>query len=296
MATANAQAEQVQTGSGKPLWVESLGAVARRAGPLAEYRMKTRLNFDIRSSKPSLFVPPDMAELQPASLRYLHTFTQRHEMTLVEDRRALELQPTIEQRDQSAPMLAIGISLLLKQTGLPGIAKVLSNPHRLNADSPCIPIPTLVQMAAHAVSRSKRVVILPNRMIVNVLDNDTQPIAGYACKLLSKDGNTVLSHFDSKNFRAIGYSAGNQYIMHVCLAGGPLNNPLIWANFHTLTRTDIQFQLFPGKLPANDFGLFYATYYLNMAEAPLPWWLNTDFQSARPDSPGDSDYLHRKAS
>lgn len=258
--------------------------------------MRTTLTCDVRSTKPSLYVPPDMAQLQPASLRYLHAFARHHDMTLIEDRRRVEVRPVNEQRDKAAPMIANGLGLLLKQTGVPGIAKTLSEPHRLNADSPCIPIPRLIRMAAHAARKSKRVVVLPNRMIVDVLDNNTQPIAGYACKLLSLDHATVLSHFDSPNFRAIGYSAGSQYVMHVCLAGGPLRRTALWANFHTLTRTDFQFQLFPGGQSASDFGLLYATYYLDMAEAPQPWWLIADFENSRVTHSVADLPLQRKAS
>lgn len=264
----------------RPLWIESLATAARAARSTAECKIRTTLTCDVRSTKPSLFVPPDMAELQPASLRYLHAFAHQHDLTLVEDRRRAEVRPVIEKRDKAAPMIANGLGLLLKQTGVPGIAKTLSEPHRLNADSPIITIPRLIRMAAHAARKSKRVVVLPNRMIVDVLDNNTQPIAGYACKLFSADHATVLSHFDSSNFRAIGYSAGNQYVVHVCLAGGPLYRPALWANFHTLTRTDFQFQLFPGKQLAFDFGLMYATFYLDMEESPQPWWIAKGLQKS----------------
>ena len=54
-----------------------------------------------------------------------------------------------------------------------------------------------------------------------------------------------------------------------------LKNPRMWAHLHTLTRTDFRFQLFPSRKPANDFGLFYATFYLNMAESPTPWWIES---------------------
>jgi hypothetical protein len=214
-----------------------------------------------------------MAELQPESLRYLHVFAKINDLKLVEDRRKVEIQPIIEQRNRKPPMIARGLALLLQQTGIPGSPRTLSTPHRLNADSPHIPITKLIKMAAVSARKSKRVVVLPNRMIVNVLNNDTQPISGFACKLISADNNSILSHFDSPSFRAIGYSAGRQYIMHVCLGGGPMNNPTLWTHLHTLTRTDFRFQLFPGQAQQDDFGLFYATFYFNLAEAPLPWWL-----------------------
>ncbi|MFK7893826.1 MAG: hypothetical protein AB8B63_23625 [Granulosicoccus sp.] len=279
-----------------PLWIESLGLVVRHVQTDAESKLRTHLAIDLRPTKPSLFVPSDMAELQPASLHYLKAFAHRHELKLVEDRRRVEISPALEQRDQVAPMIATGISHLLKQTGMPGLAKNLSHPHRLNSGSRFIPIPTLIGMAAHAARQSKRVVVLPNRMISDVLDHDTQPIAGYACKLLTDEGNTILSHFDSTNFRALGYSTGDQYVVHVCLGGGPLLHPALWANLHTMARTDLQFQLFPGSHPGSNFGLLYATYYMDMAEKPKPWWMKDDFENHSPESLANNDSLQQKAS
>jgi len=63
--------------------------------------------------------------------------------------------------------------------------------------------------------------------------------------------------------------------VHVCVAGGPLSNPTLWSGFHTLTRSDFQFQLFNAQKPKNDLGLIYATFYFDLADAPRPWWLST---------------------
>ena len=255
-------------------WVQSLSDVVGHTHHTAESRMRTVLSCDMPLNRPALFLPPDMAELQPRSLRYLHAFGKANDLRLVEDRRRVEVQPIIEQRQRKPPMIALGLSGLLHQTGVPGQHKPLSEPHRLNADSPYIGISRLISMAAFASDQSKRVVLLPNRFMVNVLNNDTQPISAYACKLLSADATTVLSYFDSPDFRAIGYSAGSQYIMHVCVAGGPLMAPALWTHLHTLTRNDFRFQLFPGRDPATDFGLFYSTFYFDLSASPRPWWLD----------------------
>lgn len=255
-------------------WVHSLASVIRQTDDIQESRMKTVLSCDLDSSKPRLYVPPDMAELEPQSLRYLQTFSKNNNLQLVEDRRRGNVQPIFENRDKKPPMIALGLSMLLKQTGMPGMARSLSSPHRLNSDSPHIGITKLIEMAAFSADKSKRVVLLPNKFIEDVLDNDTQPIRGYACKCTSGDSTTILSHFDSPYFRAIGYSAGSQYVAHVCLAGGALSNPEIWTHLHTLSRTDFRFQLYPAKNPAHDFGLFYATFYLDLKKSPSAWWID----------------------
>ena len=175
---AHQQAEQQGTTDSavsEKMWVQSLADVIRRTDQTAESRMRTMLVCDIKSNKPALYVPPDMAELQPTSLRYIHAFARAHDLKLVEDRRRVEVQPIIEQRDRKPPMIALGLSMLLNQTGAPGAIRTLSDPHRLNADSPHIGIAKLIEMAAFAAPKSKRVVVLPNRMLVNVSDNDTQP-------------------------------------------------------------------------------------------------------------------------
>lgn len=260
-------------------WVDPLASIIRRTDDVEESRVKTVLSCDLDSSKPRLYLPPDMAELEPRSLGYLQTFSKNNNLQLVEDRRRASVQPIFENRDKKPPMIALGLSMLLKQTGMPGMARPLSSPHRLNSDSPHIGITKLIQMAAFSADKSKRVVLLPNKFITDVLDNDTQPIRGYACKCTSANSTTILSHFDSPYFRAIGYSAGSQYVAHVCLAGGAQHNPEIWTHLHTLSRTDFRFQLFPAKNPAHDFGLFYATFYMDLKKSPSAWWIDEAFAS-----------------
>lgn len=257
--------------------------------------MRTMISCDVRSGKPSIYVPPDMAELQPRSLRYLHVFARRHDLQLVEDRRRVAIQPVHEKRGRSEPALAKALGELLRQLGMPGNARSQSNPHRLSADSQHISISRLIRMAAFAAPKAKAVQVEPNRPLTEVLDNSDKPINAYGCKLVSADANTVLSHFESPHFRAIGYSAGKQYIMHVCMAGGPLSDPEMWANFHTLTRSDFQFQLFNAHNPKNDLGLFYATFYLDVSNAPAPWWLTTWTDTRIAAITGDQPPLLRKA-
>lgn len=279
--TGSEPGEQAET-KVEHTWVQTLSGAIRKTSNLNESRMRTMLSCDTHSSKPALFVPPDMAILQPDSLRYLHAFARANAIQLVEDRRRVEIQPIIEQRNSKPPLIAASLSMLLKQTGLGQKPKKMSFPHRLNADSPHITISRLIKIAAFAAPQSKKVVVLPNRMMVKLLNNDTQPISGYACKLKSKDTTTILCHFDSSKLRVIGYSAGRQYVMHVCLAGGPLSNPALWTHLHTLTQTDFRFQLFPDSKTTDDFGLFYATFYMDVADDTPPWWLNTEIDTHQP--------------
>ncbi|MFK7860914.1 MAG: hypothetical protein AB8B64_19000 [Granulosicoccus sp.] len=256
-------------------WLGSLARLASITQQSPESRIRTMVSCDILSGKPSIYVPPDMAELQPDSLRYLHTFARQNDLQLVEDRRRVSVQPISEKRSPVSPIISKAVSELLQQLGMPGDARQQSRPHRLSADSQHINMNKLIRMAAFAAPRAKRVVVQPNRRLVDVLDGDTRPIVAYASKLTTADSSTVISHFDSPHFHGIGYSAGKQYVVHVCVAGGPLANPLLWSGFHTLTRTDFQFQLFKAQNPRHDLGLIYATFYLDLSDSPTPWWLST---------------------
>lgn len=224
--------------------------------------------------------------MHPRGTRYIKAFAKSNGFKLGVDRRNRQIHSIGERRDRKPPLIALGLSLLLKQTGLPGTARTLSKPHRLAEPEKQIDLGLLIRMAAKSTPDSKQVVVLPNRILINALQ-DTQPICAHACKLKYSGKTTILSHFDSSYFRAIGYSAGSQYVVHICLAGGPRGNASLWTQTPALTNTDFNFQLFPGRESAEDFGLFYITFYLNLADQPTPWWLKHQ-NSLNSDEPADT--------
>ncbi|ASJ76465.1 hypothetical protein [Granulosicoccus antarcticus] len=256
-------------------WVQTLADIVSASDLSLESRLRTSLSCDITARQPTFYFPPKMAELQPRNFRYLQCFAKKNGFKLLEDRRNKDIQPILERRDRKPAMVALGLSLLMKQTGIPGAARIPSVPHRLNPDSQYIGLGKLIKMAAFATPNSKRVVVLPNRILVNAL-KDTQPISGHACNMTYAGKTTILSHFDSQYFRSIGYSTGSQYVTHICLAGGPRELASLWTQLPTLTNTDFKLQLFPATRASEDFGLFYITLYLNMAKNPSPWWLESD--------------------
>ena len=205
-----------------------------------------------------------MASLQPENLRYMHRIAKKHNCRLIEDRRNVNVHPIIEQRNNDTSAMTLGISMLLKQTGLPGEAPEPSTPHRLHPDNLHIDVAELISMASFAAPTSKRIVVLPNQFIVDALDNETSPIVGYACKLVTAEAVTTLAYFDSTHFRAVGYHAGSQFVMHVFLAGGPLHSPQIWSKPNTISNDNFRFQLFKSTHPGQDFGLMYKTLYLDL--------------------------------
>ena len=262
----------------KPLWIEELARGLRVAEDHGRPTARTSLGCHVDPEGASrLFVPPEMPSLQPGSLRWLLRFATANDFALVEDRRDRREEPFMDRRSDTPPAIALGLGLLLKQTGLPGPVARLSKPHRHAADGPFIDVPELVAMAAHAAPRSKRTVVLPNRPLVDVLNADTRPITGYACRLDSAPARTVLSHFDGPAVRCVGYSTGRQYVVHLLLGGGPAAAPALWCDPRTLERTDLRFRLFRGRDERRDFGLLYSTFWFDVAEQrPAPWWLTDE--------------------
>ena len=261
-----------------PVWIEGLARVVRAAATGSGTGARTSLGCHVEGDRSRLFVPPEMPTLQPASLGWLLRFAARNGFSLVEDRRGRSETPFAERRSDVPPAIALGLGLLLRQTGLPGPVPRLSEPHRHAADAPFVELPELVAMAASAARRSKRVTVLPNRPLVDVLGGDTHPVQGYACKLDCAPARTVLSHFDAPNLRCLGYSSGRQYVVHLLLGGGPAASPKLWTTPATLARTDVRFRLFRAAKDARlDFGLLYSTFHFDMTgQRPVPWWLREE--------------------
>jgi len=295
--------QSVGEASSQRTWVQPLSDLINTSNRTAEARLRTPLTCYNKSDAPVLYLPPEEAQVHGRSTRYIRKFARQNGFRLGKDRRSRNVQPISEQRDQKPPMIALGLSLLLKQTGLPGAARTLSKPHALAPDGDLIQLGELIRMAAFATPLAKRVVVLPNRILVNTLQN-TQPICGYACKLRHEGKSTLLSHFDSPYFRAIGYSTSNQYVVHICLGGGPRQNSSLWTQIPTLTSSEFNFQLFPGSKPEDDFGLFYITFYLDLEAAPKPWWLQDmapqdsqeQVDTHEPAVASNDSSVHRKAS
>ena len=245
-------------------WINGLSSIMRLSDSRLDPSLKTIISSDVKNGKLALFLPPEMSDLQPENLRYLHALASRNECMLIEDRRTADVRPLVEQRDLKPHSLAIGIGELLQQTGMPGPAASLSSPHRLTPGNPHIDVPALIDMVSATVTKSKCIVLLPTPTLVETTGNETHPISAFACKIVTADTNTTLSFFDSPGFKAIGYIANKQFVVHVFIGGGPLRSPVIWSNFDAMKKNRFRFQLFRSTQPGQDFGLLYNTFYLDI--------------------------------
>lgn len=255
-------------------WIRGLSRVLKFTDQRVRPGLRATLSCKVSDGEPSLFLPPELATLQPDILSYLHALGAANNITLIEDRREIDIQPMTERRSKRPSDLALGVSLLLRQTGLPGPAHCLSKPHVLRPDNPQISLPKLINMAAHVQPGCKKVVFIPNRFLTGDFSEQAKPMTGYACKVITQEEQITISYFNSPDFHAMGYISNDQFVIHVFLAGGPISSPKIWSPFSIMTDSAFRCQVFKSKSAAHHFGILYSTLYIDL-EASMetePWW------------------------
>jgi len=280
MSSSKTSAKSGQ-GSSKE-WILALDNVLKLTSKKTTPGMQARVSCAQLDEHYALILPAEMADLQPQVLKYLHALGAAHNITLVEDQRSQDFASIVERRDTRPSNLALGVSLLLKQTGMPGPVHSLSTPHALNPGNSQIDIAKLIKMAAQVHTDAKRVVFEPNRFLTGDF-SEHEPMTGYACKVVTEDSKFVLSYFNAPQFRATGYITNNQFVMHVFLAGGPLCNPQLWGPLQTMTDSVFRCQLFKSALPGHDFGLLYTTFYIDLVDTleNHDWWQETKVNQRR---------------
>ena len=281
------QAQATDSANGQS-WIQTVRDQLAGANQKVDARLRTTLQCKMVGSEPSLLVPPELAEDQPEMLEYLHEFTETNSLSLIEDRRRLDLAPIIEQRRNDTPNMAMGISLLLKQTGMPGSTCSLSSPHMLKQGNRRIDVAELIRLGAAIQPKSRKIVFLPNAFVRTRLLGEAQTMTGYACKVKSRQGDdgenrqagpdgetgdtdpekieptTTVVQFEAQDFHALGYVTNNQFAVTVFLAGGPIINPSLWTYFYNLSETPFNCQIFDSPYAGQMFGLFYKTYYIEL--------------------------------
>jgi len=272
-------------------WVSRLREHLTGAEPQAKARLRTSLQYKLVGKDRSLLVPPELAEDQPETLQYLHRFAKAHDLTLIEDRRRLELAPIVERRRSGTPNTAMAISLLLKQLGTPGPTPRLSSPHMLRPGNHKINLDQLVRIAAGVREQSKNISVTPGNFIKERLMQQSDTVEISACRLQNPSGfatrastaslNTpenkvteledvaslTFAQFHADDFHAIGYVTGDQLVVTVFLGGGPLACTELWTDTECLADSPFHCQIFPSPYPNQICGIFYQTFYIDHSGA-----------------------------
>lgn len=245
-------------------WINTLAYWFSATDRQLDLGLRTTFSCAHTGNKPAFYLPPEMAVHQADNLRYLHALASKHDFRLIEDRRSIDIKPFIEQRSNDvSPMMQASIELL-KQTGMKSRNMAPSYPNRLNDDGVHVPLPELIELGTRVAEEGKRVVVLPNAALIDILGGDTHPIVGYAANIHAGDDVVTVAYFDSPKYRSIGYRSGDQFINHVLLGGGPTHNPDIWAAEQTLIESNMRFQLYRSKKQQFSLGLMSASQFIDL--------------------------------
>lgn len=255
-------------------WICALNEAIQGTDQTPHSGLRTNVAAELVNNQPSLFLPTEMAELQPDVLNYLHALGAANNITLVEEQREADVQPLIERREQRPPDLVLGVSLLLQQTGLPGPAHGTSEPHRLKPDNPKVDLTRLIKMAAAVYGESKKVVFLPNRFLTGNFTDQASPMTGYACKVVVGEEKTIVTYFNAPEFHAVGYIANDQFVLHILHAGGSIENPMVWSPYSIMTDAPIRCQVYRSEDEGQDCGILYSTFYIDLDRSmeDEAWW------------------------
>lgn len=225
----------------------------------------------------TLIYPYELGEKSPEVLQYLSAFAQQNKLKILKERRADIVEPLYECRKEEPPILALGVGMLLQQTGLAG-----SDQLHL-ADTPSEPqvsgqrFGRLLKIGAEVSQKGKKVKLRPNRFIFGENAQQKQ-LNGFASKIVKGGESRIFSYFDADNFRAIGYTRQANFIFHVFAGGGPEHNTAIWGPLQVMTREPLHFRLFRSTESDSRFGMLYSSYTLNLRETAenAAYWKNKE--------------------
>ena len=211
----------------------------------------------------TLIYPHDLREQNPEMLRYLSHFAEQNQLKLLQDRRVIPVEPLYESRKNEPPILALGVGVLLQQTGLTG-----SNQLHLSDEDPIPQVSgnrfrKLLKIADTISESGKQVRVKHNRF----LSPDAAPgaaIHASASKVVKGDDHRVFSYFHGEQFRAIGYTQKAGFVFHVFAGGGYEDQTSLWGPLSIMTREPIHFRLYRDADSSDQFGMLYTSYNLDL--------------------------------
>ncbi|HBR97862.1 MAG TPA: hypothetical protein DD979_10860 [Gammaproteobacteria bacterium] len=222
----------------------------------------------------TLIYPHDLADKHPGIVQYLIKFAERNGLKLLRDRRVScdAEPPLVERRREEAPILALGVGVLLQQTGLTGTQ------HLHLAEAEAVPQVSADRFAklfkiAETVGTSGKAVVVNSNRFLSTDKGATTPVTGRASKVVKGDESRTFSYFFSDHFRALGYTQKTRYVMHAFAGGGHADSASLWGPLAVMTREPLHCRLYHTP-EGESYGLLYASYSLDLERdaASAAWW------------------------
>ncbi len=261
----------------KSTWINELSLAVSGENSVHLGKDYCKLKCRMIQRRLTLIYPYDLGEQSPEVLQYLSAFAQQNKLKLLRERRSDNIEPLYECRKQEPPILALGVGMLLQQTGLVG-----SDQLHLADTTPQPQVSgqrfgRLLKIGAEVSQKGKKVNLRPNRFIFG--ENAPQRrLDGYASKIIKGDESRIFSYFDADKFRALGYTSQSNFVFHVFAGGGEEQNTSIWGPLQVMTREPLHFRLFRSTSSERKFGMLYSSYTLNLSETAedASYWKNKE--------------------
>ena len=242
-------------------WAEAVSESINREGMINTAEDYCEVRCRIIQRVPTLIYPNGLGERQPRLLAWLASFAQQNKLKILQDRRTNDVEPLRELRREEAPIMALGVGILLQKTGMAG-----SDQLHLSHNEPVRQVTgdrfaRLFRIANDLPQHGKKVSIRANRL----LRGDSRPtqVNGYGSRLVKGDEKRTFALFDGENFHSVGYTQKNGFTFHVFAGGGTPENSQVWGPLRVMTREPLHIRLYHNEDYSEQYGLVYTTYGLN---------------------------------
>ena len=263
-------------------WADAVSESINRPGMVNNADDYCTLRCRIIQRVPTLIYPHGLGERQPRLLAWLAAFAQQNNLKILQERRVNDVEPLRELRKEEAPIMALGVGILLQKTGLAG-----SDQLHLAHNEPVRQVTgdrfaRLMRIANDLPKHGKHVSIRANRLLRG--DNRPTQVEGYGSRLVKGDEKRTFALFDGENFHSVGYTQAQGFVFHVFAGGGTPDNTQVWGPLRVMTRESLHIRLFHNDDYSEQYGLIYTSYGLNetkKAKAKKTFWRNTQIPQAK---------------
>lgn len=212
---------------------------------------------------PALIYPASLPLEYPRLMEYLSRLAQSAAYQTVQERRKVAKKVDKNQREEFAPIVSLGMSMLFEGKGWCGKVVRPSDPHVLQDSSESLlSVVELVRTAATtrtlgSYSTCSGVSILLSE------GRSKQLIDRY--DYTDSEGRDF-TFFEGKNLHALCYECGGQLVVDMLVGGGPLAGPRVWGPLKRMAREPLSFYMLSGRGEADAYGVVRSTYYLDLCD------------------------------
>ncbi|MDO6460670.1 hypothetical protein Q4485_08175 [Granulosicoccaceae sp. 1_MG-2023] len=276
--TSTQQDTQAQHAGATPgsAWAEAVCESINNPGMVNTAADHCEVRCRIIQRYPTLIYPFGLGERNPRMLAWLAALAEKNGLKILQERRHQDVGPIRELRREEAPIMALGVGMLLQKTGLAGSDQLHLSDNRPVRQVTGERFARLFRIASELPRHGKKVTLRANRFLRS--SNRPGNVNGYGSRLVKGEEKRTFALFDGDGFHSVGYTQKNGFVFHVFAGGGASDNPQLWGPIRVMTREPLQVRLFHNEDYSEQYGLLYASYGLQQrlpdTNAKSQFWRN----------------------